>query len=110
MVTVASIGKFDNGPICKGISAAEVNAAGYWSWYYIGGYCPDAAMPTSYASGQAMRMSATYAGRLSSAQINASFACVGATIPIHTVAIALGVASSASANSTGSVVINGWLM
>jgi hypothetical protein len=108
VVTIASIG-FHNFNICKGIAAAEVSNTGYWSWFYISGYCPDAAMPTSYASGQFMKLSGTYAGRLSSAIANASLTCTGATGAWHIVAMSLAVNSSASANSTGSVVIQGWL-
>ena len=110
VVTVASIGFSFHQNIGKGISAADVSNTGYWSWYYIAGYCPDAAMPTAYASGIAMRLSATYAGRLSSAQVNASFACVGATIPINVVAVSLGAATVSTANSTNSVNICGWLL
>lgn len=95
---------------CAGIAAASVVNTGYYLWSYIAGYCPDAAMPTSYASGQPMRMSATYSGRLSSSQINASFACVGATIPINVIAHSLMLSSSATANSTGSVMLHGWFM
>lgn len=108
VVTTASVGQATN-LTPAGIAAAEVSNTGYWFWSYIAGYCPDAAMPTLYASGQPLRMSATYAGRLSSAQINASFACVGATIPIRAVAIALGQTSFSTANSTNSVMICGWL-
>ncbi len=110
VVTVASIGFAYHQNIGKGISAAEVSNTGAWSWYYIAGYCPDVAMPTAYNSGLAMRMSATYAGRLSSAQVNASFACVGATIPINIVAISLGQHTVSTANSTNSAVICGWLL
>lgn len=109
MVTIATIG-LHNVNMCKGIAAAEVSNTGYWAWYYIAGYCPDAAMPTSYASGQPLKLSATYAGRLSSAMVNASLTCTGASGAWHIVAIALGVASSASANSTGSAYLQGWLM
>lgn len=108
VVTTASIGFFNNNP-CRGIAAAEVSNTGYWFWAYIAGYCPDAAMPSIYASGQHLRMSATYAGRLSSAQLNASFACVGATIPIQAVAISLGANTISTANSTNSALILGWL-
>jgi len=108
VVTVASIGQFNN-LTPAGISAVDVNNTGYWFWAYIAGYCPDAAMPSTYASGQPLRMSATYAGRLSSAQINASFACVGATIPIRAVAVSLGAHTVSTANSTNSVMIQGWL-
>lgn len=107
VVTIASIGQ-SNTLTPAGIAAASA-ASLTWFWAYIAGYCPDAAMPTLYASGQPMRMSATYAGRLSSAQINASFACVGATVPIRAVAVALGAATVSTANSTNSVMIQGWL-
>lgn len=108
LVTAATIG-LHNVNMCKGIAAAEVSNTGYWFWAYIAGYCPDAAMPTSYASGQPMKLSGTYAGRLSSAMVNASLTCTGASGAWNIVAMSLGVSSSANANSTGSVFIQGWL-
>jgi hypothetical protein len=109
-VDVATLGLAVAPNLCAGIAAAAVSNTGYYFWSYIAGYCPDAAMPTSYASGQPMRISATYTGRLSSSQINASFACVGATIPIYAVAHSLMVNSAATANSTGSIMLHGWFM
>lgn len=108
LVTVASIA-FWNQNICKGIAAAEVSNTGYWFWSYIAGYCPDAAMPTAYASGQAMGLSGTYAGRLSSARVNASLVCTGGSGAFHVVAISLGANTVSTANSTNSVQIQGWL-
>jgi len=96
--------------VCAGFAAADVSNTSYYFWSYISGYCPDVAMPTSYASGSLMKLSATYAGRLSSAIINASNACTGGTLAQHIVAISLSANSSASANSTGSAIIVGWLM
>lgn len=109
-VDVATTGLAVANNWCAGIAAASVVNTGYFLWSYIAGYCPDAAMPTSYASGQPMRLSATYAGRLSSSQLNASFACIGATIPIFIIAHSLAANSSATANSTGSVLLHGWFM
>lgn len=108
LVTAASIG-FHNQNICKGIAAADVNNTGYWFWAYIGGYCPDAALPTAYNSGTAMKLSGTYAGRLSSAMINASLVCTGGSGTWHVVAISLGAHTVSTANSTNSVQIQGWL-
>jgi len=109
-VDVATTGLSTANNWCAGIAAASVVNTGYYFWSYIAGYCPDAAMPTSYASGQAMRMSATYAGRLSSSLVNNSNACTGGTIPIYIIAHSLMLSSSATNNSTGSVLLHGWYM
>lgn len=98
------------GNVCKGIAAAAVSNTGRYSWAYIAGYCPDAAMPTNYASNQFMKLSATYAGRLSSAIVNASNACTGGTLSQHVVAWSLGAAAVSTANSTNSVVLCGLLL
>lgn len=108
VVTPASIAWW-NQNICKGIAAADVSNTAYWFWAYVAGYCPDAAMPTAYASGQAMTLSGTYAGRLSSARSNASITCTGASGTMHIVAISLGANTVSTANSTNSVQIQGWL-
>ena len=93
-------------PLFRGIAAATV-ASGSRGWVYVGGYCPDASMPSLHASGQPMRMSATTAGKLSSAVINASAACT-ATLLLHPVAISLDAQTGASTTpSFGSCVIYG---
>jgi len=97
------------GNACKGISAAAVSNTGYYSWAYVAGYCPDAAMPSTYASMQYMRLSATYAGRLSSANVNATVAHE-ATWLTHVIAISLGAHTVSTANSTNSCSLIGWFM
>lgn len=94
--------------MCKGFAAADVSNTGYWFWSYIAGYCPDAAMPTAYNSGQPLRLSASYAGRLSSAAINVSTSHI-ATWTQHIVAVSLGQHTVSTANSTNAIAINGWL-
>lgn len=96
--------------LCKGIAAADVNNTGYYFWAYVGGYVPDAAMPTNYASNQPMRLSASYTGRLSSAAINASTASDGATALIHVIGYSLSAGSASTANSTGSFWLQGLIV
>lgn len=90
----------------RGIGAATVASASR-GWVYVGGYCPAVSMPTNFASGQGMRISATYAGRLSSAAINATGGTLAGTSLIYTVAIALESATVSTANSFGSCNIVG---
>ena len=92
-------------PVFRGIAAATI-ASGKRGWAYCGGYCPDANMPTAFASGVVLRISATYAGRLSSAVVNDSAACT-ATLLIHPVALSLDANTVSTANSTGSIMIYG---
>ena len=92
---------------CKGIAAAAVSNTGYFSWCYVGGYVPEALMPTNYASNQYMMLSATEAGKLTSAFSDATAG--NATGNWTIVFQSFSVASGSSGGSTSSGVIVGWL-
>ena len=104
-------GTTDSGEVgkgtCKGIAAAAVSNTGYYSFCYIAGYCPDAAMPTLYASNQPMRLGATYAGRFASCTVDGTN---NVSISQEVVLWSLGLGAVSTANSTNSWIISGWLM
>lgn len=62
----------------KGIAAANVSNTGYFSWCYIGGYCPDIQFNSAAASGQLFGLSGSNAGWFGST------ASAGSTIAVNT--------------------------
>lgn len=104
--------------LCKGIAAAAVSNTGYYSWAFIAGYCPAAAINSGYASNQPMRISGTTTGKFGSipnynATALSSYTAL-ATLPAqHPVIWTLGAESTATdatdVFTTVSCVIEGWL-
>lgn len=92
---------------CRGISAAAVSNTGYFAWAYVAGYCPEAHMPTSYASNQIFMLSGTEAGKLTSAYNHATLG--NSTGMGKSVFWSFSVASGSNGGSTSSGVIIGWL-
>lgn len=104
-------------PVCQGIAAAAVSNTSYYSWAFIAGYCPAAAINSAYASNQLMRISGTTAGKFGSIpNVNGtiwSTYTAMTTIAQHGVIWTLGSESSATSATdvftTVSCKIMGWL-
>jgi hypothetical protein len=104
-------------PYCKGVAAASVNNTGYFSWSYIGGYCPNVGYNSGYASNQLFGLSGTTAAKFSSHgqfAFNTGTATGLATGTNFPVVWSLGAESTATSATDvfalNSGVIIGWLL
>jgi hypothetical protein len=71
-LTLASGGNI--GQIPRGFAAANVSNTGYYSYRYIGGYCPTIKFLSNVASNQVCAVAASIAGAMSSYPANSSTA------------------------------------
>jgi hypothetical protein len=87
----------------KGIAAADVSNTGYFSFAYIGGYCPDIKFNSGAASGQIFGLSGSIAGWFGST------ASAGSTIAVGTKPYFFPVTSFEATDSSAGTLASGWI-